>query len=202
MDPHSSPLPQPSTPRSTAAAHYPERVAAVTSRLDAATTAYLAHVRQAAARLAHHELDPSDARGALEELGELVTIDTDVPTLSRRPAARYLKTGVKQLSGWYLRYVAAQVTAFGTATVAFGTAMAARADALEAATAALARRVEDLEGRLAAIEVPADRPEGSPDRSHEPDHRPPAPPDRPLGQPQARGNAGGPGDAGGAGGRR
>ena len=93
--------------------------------LDASSAAYLEQIRQAAGKLAHRELDPADARGALEELGELVAIDVDVPTLSRRPAVRYLKGGVKQLGGWYLRYVAQQVTAFGTATVAFGAAMSA-----------------------------------------------------------------------------
>ncbi len=130
-------------------------MAGATARLDAGATAYLAQVRQAAERLAHRSLDPADVRGALEELEALAAIDTDVPVLSRHPGVRYVKGGVKQLGGWYLRYVAQQVTAFGAATAAFGEAIAMRADALGDATADLAARVSVLEARLDALQTGA-----------------------------------------------
>ena len=124
----------------------------VEQRLDPSDVPYVAHVRAAAGRLALREATSGDVRAAIDELGELARIDIDVPVLSRHRSGRLVKQGVKQLGGWYVRYVAQQVTILGLATVRLGDALAQRGDALDAALtesraelAALRERVERLE---------------------------------------------------------
>lgn len=134
------------------AAALPERVAALAGHVDPATATYLDRVRAAVADLASRDPAAGDVRGALAEVSARAAIDTDVPTASRQPALRYVKGGVKAVSGWYLRYVAHQVTAFATSVAALGEALAARADGLEATTSALAERLGDVEARLERLE--------------------------------------------------
>jgi hypothetical protein len=94
---------------------------------------YVEHIRRAAGRLAARDGDPGDAPGALLVLEDSATIDVEVPVASTTRAGTLLKTGVRRLSAWYLRYVAEQVTLFGQATVRLGTALVDRTDQLTTA---------------------------------------------------------------------
>jgi hypothetical protein len=117
---------------------------------------YVARVRAAAARLAVGAPRGGDLEALLADVQETASIDVDVPTLSRRTSVRGVKTGVKALTGWYLRYVGQQVTAFGNAVVSFGTAIVERTGELEAAQAASLQRLQALEARVQRLET--DRP--------------------------------------------
>lgn len=105
---------------------------------------YVDRVRQAVGRLAARDDDPGDAPGALLVLEDSAVIDVEVPVASTTRAGTLLKTGVRRLSGWYLRYVAEQVTLFGQATVRLGTALVDRTDQLRTA----AERLEQTSGVL------------------------------------------------------
>lgn len=150
------PTPPSSTPApwspAAAAAALPRRAAEVADRLDGAAAAYLATVRAAVGQMIARDPADGDVQGAIAEVRARASIDTDVPTASRRPAARYVKGGVKVAGGWYLRYVASQVTAFAVAVAALGDALAARADALEARTASVESRLAGIEERVQRIE--------------------------------------------------
>ena len=130
----------------------PEDPISAAAQLEDLAPGYLAHVRSAAARLAVSDREPSDIRAALLYVGDTATIDVDIPTASRRPEARYLKSAIKRLIGWYLRYVGQQVTAFGQAVTHLGTTVADRTEAVEARTADLESRVADLAGRVDRLE--------------------------------------------------
>lgn len=122
------------------------------ARLEQEAPGYLEHVRSAAARLAVTDREPSDIRAALLDVEDTATIDIDIPTASRQPAARFVKAAVKRLIGWYLRYVGQQITAFGQAVTRLGTTVADRTEAIEARTAELETQVADLSGRIDRLE--------------------------------------------------
>ena len=105
------------------------------------------------------ELDAAFARyapaGSTADFGEVLAaaetqsfVHVDVPTGSRLPGVGYLKAVLRKLMSWYLRFVAAQVTAFaGSITRAVGL-LGRRVDSLEkgAATAG-ARSLDELGGQ-------------------------------------------------------
>lgn len=51
--------------------------------------------------------------GAVAELDRAATVDAAVPTASRRPGVALVKRILRKLMGWYLTYVAQQVSLFG-----------------------------------------------------------------------------------------
>lgn len=124
------------------------------ARLEGAAPGYLAQVRASAARIGQRGGETTDAKAALEALEELAVVDLDVPTASRYPAARRLKAVVKQLVGWYLRYVGDQVSSFGQAVSHFGTLLEQRTENLE-------KRSERLEGELGDLAARVERLERS-----------------------------------------
>ena len=95
---------------------------------------YVERIHHAAARLAPREASPGDAPGALLVLEDSATIDVEVPVASTTRAGTLVKTGVRRVIRWYLRYVAEQVTLLGQATVRLGTALMERTDELTVAT--------------------------------------------------------------------
>lgn len=113
---------------------------------------YVEEVRRAAGRLAVRESGPQAARDALADVEDLTDIDVEVPTDSPDVAARYLKRLVKRLLRWYIRYVAAQVTALGQALTRLGSEIVDRLDGLESSTKELDARLEDLTARVERIE--------------------------------------------------
>lgn len=131
------------------------RVREVGASLDGPSVAYLAEVRHAAGGLARRDVAAADSRGALVEMEQLATVDVDVPTLSRRRPVRLVKVGVKQAGGWYMRYLGAQVTAFGLAAVRFGATLVERTDALERSGEATASQLAQLSARVERLEATA-----------------------------------------------
>jgi hypothetical protein len=105
----------------------------------------IGRIRSAAARLAATELAAGDVRHAALLLERQADIDLQVPTRSRVPGVEPVKRVVKAMTIWYLRFIAAQVTAFGHAVARFGITVAARLDGIEAEVDELRRRVERLE---------------------------------------------------------
>jgi hypothetical protein len=125
--------------------------------LDPDTQAYLERVRRATRRLAARDVASDDGRAALEALADVVVIDVEVPTASARREVRLLKTVIKRLTAWYLRYVGQQITVFGRAVERLGGALMERVEGLEARADQLGSRVEDLAVRVERLEGGASR---------------------------------------------
>ncbi|HVM10397.1 MAG TPA: hypothetical protein VM345_18200 [Acidimicrobiales bacterium] len=109
--------------------------------------ARIARIRNAAAKLGATTVEPGDIRHAALLLERQANVDLQVPTASRVPGVSLVKRVLKKLMIWYLRFLAAQVTAFGQATARFGVTVASRIDELEAEVADLRDRVARLEGK-------------------------------------------------------
>lgn len=104
-------------------------------------------IRSVATRLGAAEVDPGDLRHAAVLLERQATVDLEVPTASQVPGVAFVKRGVKALVVWYLRYLGAQITAFGQAVARFGVMVASRVDDLDARVDDLDERVRRLEGK-------------------------------------------------------
>ena len=114
--------------------------------------AYVERVRRATARLGAREVAPDDIRGALDAVRDLAHFDVEVPATSPRREVRMVKTGVKRLSAWYMRYLAAQLDSFGLSVLRLGDAVAARTERLEGESAELGARLGELEQRVRRLE--------------------------------------------------
>ena len=112
-------------------------------------TAFVARARAEAQRLSAFEVAPDDMRGALLLLEQRAQIDPVVPVASHRKPVGAVKSGLRRLMLWYVRYVADQVTVLGQAVSRFGTAVATRVEDLEAQTASDRRRYD---ASLAALD--------------------------------------------------
>ena len=82
-------------------------------------------------------------------------VDLEPPMGSRGRGQAVVKQGVRRLIGWYVRFLAQQISALGQASARLGLAVSERTERLEAEAAAdraaievLAQRVADLEARL------------------------------------------------------
>jgi hypothetical protein len=120
--------------------------------LSPADLVYIEKVRQAMRRLSSLLPEPEDIREALQVLRGVSTFDAEVPTASRRREFELVKTGVKRLSAWYVRYLAGQLNAFGASVARLGDALAARTEKLESLADDLEVRVGAVEERLARLE--------------------------------------------------
>jgi hypothetical protein len=107
--------------------------------------ARVARIRAIAAKLGATRVEPGDIRHAALLLERQATIDLQVPTASRVPGVHFVKQALKKLMIWYLRFLAAQVSAFGQATARFGVTVASRIDELDAEVAQLRARVDRLD---------------------------------------------------------
>ena len=110
-------------------------------------TSRIARIRNAAAKLGASTVEPGDIRHAALLLERQANIDLEVPTASRVPGVHLVKQVLKKLMIWYLRFLAAQVSAFGQATARFGVTVASRIDELEAEVAELRARIGRLEDK-------------------------------------------------------
>ena len=140
------PLRSPATPLPRA--QLAEEVAAAATAREAAPdfpAASIARIRSVAAKLGATKVMPGDIRHAALLLERQATIDLEVPTASRVPGVHLVKQALKKLMIWYLRFLAAQVSAFGQATARFGVTVASRIDELEAEVSELRDRVARLE---------------------------------------------------------
>ena len=102
-------------------------------------------IRTAAARLAAGDIDPADIRHAALLLERQASVDLEVPTASRVPGVHLVKRTLKALMIWYLRFLAAQISALGHAVARMGIVVATRVDQLDERIAELEERVRQLE---------------------------------------------------------
>jgi hypothetical protein len=109
--------------------------------------ASIARIRSVATKLGATKVMPGDIRHAALLLERQANIDLEVPTASRVPGVHLVKRVLKKLMIWYLRFLAAQVSAFGQATARFGVTVASRIDELEAEVTELRDRVARLESQ-------------------------------------------------------
>lgn len=126
---------------------------------------YIEKVRQTTRRLSAREPAPDDLGGAVQGVRNVSTFDVEVPVASRRRELELVKTGVKRLSVWYMRYLAEQLNAFGKSVADLGEALAKRTDALASASDDLAVRLGAVEERLKRIEKASSVPNTPPARA-------------------------------------
>ena len=113
---------------------------------------YIEKVRQTTKRLSAREPAPEDLSGAVQAVCDVATFDVEVPVASRRRELELVKTGVKRLSVWYMRYLAEQLNAFGKSVSDLGDALAKRTDSLASVSDGLAVRLGAVEERLKRLE--------------------------------------------------
>ena len=113
---------------------------------------YIEKVRQTTKRLSARERAPEALSGAVQAVRDVATFDVEVPVASRRRELELVKTGVKRLSVWYMRYLAEQLNAFGKSVSDLGDALAKRTDALASVSDDLAVRLGAVEERLKRLE--------------------------------------------------
>jgi len=119
--------------------------AAIAPDLGPDALVYIEKVRQTTRRLSAREPGGEDLSGAVQAVRNVATFDVEVPVASRRREFEIVKTGIKRLSVWYMRYLAQQLNAFGRSVSDLGDALAKR-------TEALASLADDLEVRVGAVE--------------------------------------------------
>jgi hypothetical protein len=150
---------------------------------------YVSRVRNATRQVT--EPGPEhDMEATLRNVREAAIFDADVPVHSSRPELQAVKSGVKKLSSWYMRYLATQLNSFAAALLDWADLMARRAQDVEADVDGLSARVEALEERLDHLEgrhlpAPAPGPDqaagGAPAGDDRPPGGAPAGDDRPPG---------------------
>lgn len=118
---------------------------------------YLERVRQAAKRLAYRAPAPDDLEDALQALQDVSHFDLEVPTASNRREVELIKSGVKRLLAWYMRYLAVELNNFSAATARLAEVLARRTEKLEKGSDDLAARVGALEARVSQLEAGARR---------------------------------------------
>jgi hypothetical protein len=123
---------------------------------------YIEKVRQTTNRLGAQETAPEDLGGAVQAVRNVATFDVEVPVASRRRELELVKTGVKRLSVWYMRYLAEQLNAFGKSVSDLGDALAKRTDALASVSDDLAVRLGAVEERLKRLEKATAAPKAAP----------------------------------------
>jgi hypothetical protein len=115
---------------------------------------YLERVRRATRRLRERR-DTGDVQAALQAVKGSAHFDVEVPTSSARREVEFVKTGVKRLSVFYMRYLSAQLDAFAANLVRLGDSLAAKTDGLDLGADELAARLNALEQRLTRLETEA-----------------------------------------------
>lgn len=122
--------------------------------------AYIEKVRHATKRLS--ERGAEDVQGAIQALRGTAHFDIDAPTAVGRREVQLLKTGVKRVSSWYMRYLSVQLDAFAANMVRVGDTLAAKAERLEHTSYELSARLNAVEERLRHLEAEAQPPAKSP----------------------------------------
>ena len=112
---------------------------------------YVSRVRSATRQVT--EPGPEyDVEATLRNMREAAIFDADAPVHSARPELQAVKSGVKKLSSWYMRYLATQLNSFAAALLDWADLMARRAQDVEGDVDGLSARVEALEERVDRLE--------------------------------------------------
>ena len=114
---------------------------------------YLEKIRQATRRLSYREVAAEDPRAALQALRDVTHFDLEVPTASNRREVELLKTGVKRVLAWYMRYLAVELNNFAAATTRLAEMVVERGEKLEAGAGELEARLGALEERVRRLEA-------------------------------------------------
>jgi len=121
---------------------------------------YLEKVRLATKRLSYKAPAPDDLASALQSVRDVSQFDIDVPTQAHRREVEVLKTGVKRLLTWYMRYLAVQLNNFSAATTHVAEVLVSRTERLERGSGDLEARLGALEERVRRLEDAAGRARG------------------------------------------
>ncbi len=114
---------------------------------------YLEKVRLATRRLAYRVPAPDNLADALQSLRDVSLFDVEVPTAANRREVELLKTGVKRLLTWYMRYLAVQLNNFSAATARVAEVLAGRTERMEKGAVELEARLGALEERVRRLEA-------------------------------------------------
>lgn len=114
---------------------------------------YLEKVRHAMRRLSSRDAEPDNIALAAQAVRDLSVFDPGVPTASRRRELELVKTGLKRLMAFYIRYLVGQLNAFGANVARMGEALVVRTERLEATADDLVARMGAAEERLARLEA-------------------------------------------------
>jgi hypothetical protein len=126
-------------------------MASSTPELGTEALVYIEKVRRATKRFAEQGAD--DVRSTLEAVRGTSHFNVEAPTASARREVELMKTGVKRLSAWYLRYLSAQLDAFAGDMVRVAEALSVRTERLESGTDELIVRLGAVEERLDQLEA-------------------------------------------------
>jgi hypothetical protein len=117
----------------------------------------VARIRVATGWLSAAEPESDDVRFAALLLQRQAGVDLEPPLGSRSWPQRLVNQQVRRLLGWYVRFLAQQISALGQAAARLGLAVAQRSETLQAQAAAdkaaVDGRIDDLSARLARLEA-------------------------------------------------
>jgi hypothetical protein len=127
---------------------------------------YVRRVRTAAGALAVSGAGDDPVRQAALLLEYQAVVDVVAHVRAGPRSRRLVKTVVKKLVGWYVRFLADQVGVLGRTAARLGTAVAERLERLDAEQAALRAEVDAelarLRARVAELEARQSRGDGAP----------------------------------------
>lgn len=117
----------------------------------------LARIRVATGWLSADDPASDDVRFAAVLLQRQASVGLEPPLAARAWPQRLVKRVVHRLVGWYLRFLAQQISALGQAATRLGLAVAQRSEALQAQAdadrAEVDHRLDELSDRLARLEA-------------------------------------------------
>lgn len=117
----------------------------------------VARIRVATGWLSAADPASDDVRFAAMLLHRQAGVGLEPPLAARAWPQRLVKRAVHRLVGWYIRFLAQQISALGQAAARLGLAVAQRSEALQAQAAAdraeVDHRLAELSARLARLEA-------------------------------------------------
>jgi hypothetical protein len=127
---------------------------------------YVRQVRSAAGTLGVSGAGDDPVRQAALLLEYQAVVDVEAPVRAGPRSRRLIKTVIKKLVGWYVRFLADQVGVLGRTAARLGMAVAERLERLDAEQAALRAEVDAelarLRARVAELEAQQSRDHGTP----------------------------------------
>ena len=119
--------------------------------LGAAALVYIEKVRRATKHFGEH--GGEDVRGVLQAVRGRADFDVEAPPSSARRDVALVKTGVKRVIVWYMRYLSAQLDAFAGDLVRLGEALAVKTERLDDGSDEVAAHLRAIDERLSRLEA-------------------------------------------------